>query len=336
MFILQGLTLSEVETSISASRLDSYRTLISSADTGAALGAYFWNLELSSAFSQILSMLEVSVRNSVHEAAKAHFGKPDWFADALRHAGDAQWPVFLANNPGQQDNYFRPTASTFNKRKRHVNGVQKNLKRWNSAAEGKFNETLYRLQRLSISPIPDQIVASTMFGFWCDLFHPSFESAAQTSIWPHCFSAAFPHTTTLTRHSIEQRLRKVKLFRNRLSHHEPIWKSGAGGTPLTVEATLNTLLDEALELLAAMSSALVTSLHMTGQVDKLRWLSSASTLNAFAATLPPKTGDVRKAKKLLERAVKRTSKTISPTIHPAQSITIEQIGKPVAIITPFD
>lgn len=341
MFILQGIDLSKLEDVLSAPRLGSYSGLLGTPGTGPALGGYFWNLELSAALSPLLGTVEVALRNAIHQAASIYFGQPDWFGVALRHAGDRQWSSMTTAIPTPPivDNYFRPTAAVFNKKKRTVGGTQKTLKRWFSPAEGKLSEVKDRLTKHGIPNVPDQVVANAMFGFWLDLFHPSFEdSATPTALWPHCFASAFPSSSAVPDRAVMQlKLKAVKDFRNRLSHHEPVWKFGPGMTPLGAEQQLKQHLTALLEIAGAVSPALVAAFEKTGILKRIHWLCSAQTLNAFAATGPSVRVDHRKLGGAVKRALKGSLSAVAPVggIKPSKAVSLEKNGKPLAILVPI-
>ena len=72
---------------------------------------------------------------------------------------------------------------------------------------------------------PDQVVASLEFGFWTHLFTSKYEGKGK--IWPGLLENVFPHMPRRlrTRQQLHNRLDKCRRLRNRISHHEPIWRS---------------------------------------------------------------------------------------------------------------
>ncbi len=79
-----------------------------------------------------------------------------------------------------------------------------------------------RLMDNSKNTDADNIVANLSLGFWLALFRPRYEQA----LWPRLLKAVFPHCprTSRTRKNICERLDKVHRLRNRVFHHEPIWR----------------------------------------------------------------------------------------------------------------
>ena len=69
---------------------------------------------------------------------------------------------------------------------------------------------------------PSRMVAELTFGFWTRLLDRRFERV----LWPQLLRAVFPHVPAKVRRrdSISAHFEKVRRIRNRVSHHEPIWK----------------------------------------------------------------------------------------------------------------
>ncbi len=69
----------QLRRAISHERLDAYRKHGSSNDDAELFAHYAWNMELSESLYTPLQCLEVSLRNSVHDSATAHFKTDTWF-----------------------------------------------------------------------------------------------------------------------------------------------------------------------------------------------------------------------------------------------------------------
>lgn len=72
---------------------------------------------------------------------------------------------------------------------------------------------------------PGRVVAELTFGFWTSLYgrHHDHDVIRPT------LGAVFPHTpagVALRRQTITPRLKEARTIRNRVSHHEPIYRSG--------------------------------------------------------------------------------------------------------------
>ena len=69
----------QLRRAISHERLDAYCQHGSSNDDAELFAHYAWNMALSESLYTPLQCLEVSLRNSVHDAATAHFKTDIWF-----------------------------------------------------------------------------------------------------------------------------------------------------------------------------------------------------------------------------------------------------------------
>lgn len=69
--------------------------------------------------------------------------------------------------------------------------------------------------------VSSDIVANISLGFWTDiLYHRVYDQ-----LWNTCLHRAFPHRAKGTRRStIAPMVDEIKTLRNRIAHHEPIWR----------------------------------------------------------------------------------------------------------------
>lgn len=68
---------------------------------------------------------------------------------------------------------------------------------------------------------PGRIIAELNFGFWTSLLDKRYEQI----LWPALIKTTFPHMpkNIRTRKNLSSRFNKIRLLRNRIFHHEPIW-----------------------------------------------------------------------------------------------------------------
>lgn len=84
-----------------------------------------------------------------------------------------------------------------------------------------INVVTTRINRRGIPLVTAQIVAGLSFGFWVGLLQPRFNPA----VWSTQLRTVFPHLPeTETRASLVDYAAAVAGLRNRISHHEPIFK----------------------------------------------------------------------------------------------------------------
>jgi hypothetical protein len=69
---------------------------------------------------------------------------------------------------------------------------------------------------------PNRVVAELSFGFWTSLLGTDYEQ----KLWPRLLSSAFPHMPRKqrTRSKVAHRFHQIRVLRNRISHHEPIYR----------------------------------------------------------------------------------------------------------------
>lgn len=77
-----------------------------------------------------------------------------------------------------------------------------------------------RISKTGRSVSTGQIVAGLSFGFWVSML----DGDLNPRIWSRHLRAAFPHLPSgYTRAKVQQHMRKIADFRNRIWHHEPIF-----------------------------------------------------------------------------------------------------------------
>lgn len=331
-----SLHVASVQTALSASRLGSYQGLVGSTATDAAVGAYVWGLELNSALSPLLSMIEVVLRNSMHGAFTVHFGKPDWYQDVLKREGDLTWQAKVAATPTLAQHYYRKGVPPHHKKNVWVAGVKKTLKNWRSPGEGKLEEIQNRLSRNGKHQTPDQVVAHAMFGFWVALLDPAFESVTDPlALWPNCTAGTFPNDPGMTRARALHLLERIKDLRNRVSHHEPAWRMATPLTPAGVNATLSVRVQEMRELLDAMAPDVTKLLDNSGLFGRLAWLLDPQTIAAFAGQHTIDAVDLRALSRKVRRLAKRAHRSaLAPLPQPGKATALLHAGKTLMTVVP--
>ncbi len=172
-------------TALSEQRLVGYGA-VGGVLTPAVLANYYWNVALCEALYPSLHCVEVTLRNSIHSAATASFGSPMWFAMAA--------PVLVDNRNGYP------------------------------AEEQIVRDAMQRLMATGRIPTDGDVVAALDFGFWTALFKAEYEQI----LWRRrgFMKAVFPNRPSVRnfRGVAAGRFNGIRQFRNRVFHHEPIWK----------------------------------------------------------------------------------------------------------------
>jgi hypothetical protein len=171
-----------ITTALSPTRLGTYVVAPGFSATADAFEKYQWNALVSGAFFSSIHICEVAVRNGVASVLEVLYG-PAW-----------PWNVTYENSlptPGGKN--FNPRSELKRARAKMAVG-----------ATGK-------------------VIAELKFAFWCHMF----TSRYQGRLWQPHIHNAFPHipnglTSDQARKTIWTDLDNLRVFRNRIAHHEPI------------------------------------------------------------------------------------------------------------------
>ncbi|MGL5888813.1 MAG: Abi family protein, partial [Bacteroidia bacterium] len=152
---------------------------------------YRINLKLSKSFLPLLSLFEVGLRNAIHRELSLHFADPDWIIH--QQSGFMISPSLgskMVNNRVIAERYL-------------LNEVKK--------AQDKF-------RRSSTNLTSARLIAEQNFGFWTAMFDKKyFHTLSRIPL--KAFNALPPGINETV---IFPKLRLIRNFRNRISHHEPI------------------------------------------------------------------------------------------------------------------
>jgi hypothetical protein len=195
-------TVSQVfEDVISKPRLDSYKNYFNLADTDEAIGAYMWNCDLSTCFSALMAMFEIALRNNVHRAMSLNYSAQ---ASPSIHWYDRIW--------GQLSGGTRAKVESVRFEWVRVGGQKVR-------------------QARTPAPNPDEIISRVSFGFLPGVLSTLDGRRADqlmSGIFPYHPISANPiawKTNTIRRNALAF-IYELNTFRNRIAHHEPLWKFG--------------------------------------------------------------------------------------------------------------
>ncbi len=170
---------------IGPARLSTYRITYPGRED-LALRLYSWNAALSAALWGPLGVLEVVVRNALHAQLVERTGREDWWADARL---DAQL-----------------------------------LER----ERGAIAEAVATAGLRNDQPSADDVVAASRFGLWVGLLSDGIPRhklhSYETALWQPRLRRAFPYYAG-GRKQLHGDLDSVRRIRNRVAHHEPIFRS---------------------------------------------------------------------------------------------------------------
>jgi hypothetical protein len=195
--ISQGAFVARIEPVLSRERLGRYAAF-SSEPAWESLARYAWNVALCEAFYPLLHGLEVVLRNRLYELGRNAF--------PYRRVHDVQ--CWLDADPSP-------------------------LHRYGTGDVAKAKQKLFGADRRTGSPASARrytagdLVAALDFGFWTGLFnrHYLYQSSRDRRLWPHGLAQVFPHAPgRLDFRMVSGRVNELRQLRNRVFHHEPIWR----------------------------------------------------------------------------------------------------------------
>lgn len=171
---------------LSKPRFDRYLKAVNNNDQRAE-ELYLANIRLAKAFHPIISQFEVVLRNSIDNHLTLHFSDNDWILN--------QTHGFMNHISLSKSNYFLKSCV---------------LK----------TESTLRKRRISLTS--GKIIADQNLGFWLSLFLPHHFRLLSGQVI-HIFSNKPPKES---RSNIYNKLNKIRDFRNRINHCEPICFNG--------------------------------------------------------------------------------------------------------------
>jgi hypothetical protein len=290
---------------INTERLDIYVKHLK-INASQVMAAYHWNKALCGAMLPALQCLEVTLRNALDLSIQTNpppaatglwLTDHNWIFDLPRYMGDKTWSK---NN----DRYQRPHPKKVGKPTdlqgflldQYGNRILKKK----LAVENQVEMAIDEIAKMGKQITPNRVISGLSFGFWTQLLSHYYENkkgAHKTLLWPHLTRTVFPHAPAhFERDEICNEFYRIKALRNRLSHHEAIWKfhydDPATGIPdynnpvYGVQASCNLLkkhYDDILEMIGWMSPDRKTTFLSHSANLRFYALCSVDGLNSYIA-----------------------------------------------------
>lgn len=185
---------------LSAPRLSSYKRFFLVSSDEDAYGIHRWNEALSGFIFKCVSTTEIVLRNRIHEVMSAHYGTAGW-------VGSRDWYNHIQLGPVSVQKIQEVT---------HI------CRRGRPPAPR------------SPAPTPDDVISRQTFGFWTTIFEAQTDIAGRSIKWPDLFPQIFvghrqrvaSYWGVAQRDGVLARLKTCNNLRNRIAHHEPLWKWG--------------------------------------------------------------------------------------------------------------
>jgi hypothetical protein len=146
------------------------------------------------------------------------------------------------------------------------------------------------LNRKSYSKVDDTVAALT-FGFWVNLLKQKIyrDQFNEHRLWPDLIPLVFPRYDRSAggddRKQISQRFEEIKLLRNRLFHHEPIWKFKKATTANESVTELRKKFNDIYKAIGWMSKSKQEYLKQYGFVDFFKQNCTTEVLDEFKSKL---------------------------------------------------
>jgi hypothetical protein len=199
---------------LSAPRIERY-LLAAKSNKQSCINLYKSNLSISKAFHPVLGLFEVILRNKISHVLTRHFNDEDWIIN--------QQSGFMIDSSLDyiNDRGFKIETNRF---------IYNSVK----TAEQK-------LLKRSIPINSNRLIAEQSMSFWTELFEKKYYKILKGR--PIQIFEKLPND--ISRVDISNRLNKIRRFRNRINHNEPICFEGlnvALTIPMGTLEAINTLL----------------------------------------------------------------------------------------------
>jgi hypothetical protein len=148
-----------------------------------------------------------------------------------------------------------------------------------------LNDTKEDLVKRHNQLTASDIVASLTFGFWVTLLRQKVytDQFNKKRLWPDLIPSVFPNYARGgdDRRNIAQRFDEIKLIRNRLFHHEPIWKFKNAKNPQECIIELRSKLNHIFKAIGWISSQKRNYLRDFGFVELFKQNCTLNVLDIY-------------------------------------------------------
>lgn len=193
---------------ISQKRIQSYQKVFDIQSDTELVGVYVWNNHVASSILPLLSFAEITLRNAIDSALRQDLGSFWWKSATLKYT--------VTKNSKFYNKSTVPST---------IESIRNNFE---SASKAHKKDSRKRYNINVKNPAHAEVIAKTDFSTWQFLF--SDELMGQGLIWPKnlgkVLRGPWPSTSaSTTLSSVHDLIANVREFRNRISHHEPLWKA---------------------------------------------------------------------------------------------------------------
>ncbi len=213
---MQHVNMNVIFDALSRPRINAYRRYFGVNLSDAQIyGCYLWNEALCQSFFRTLTLIEIVLRNRLHKSlSNQYFLSPKEVLDNLKSRTSVFSPTTTVGTSDSCNWYETPGLLS-----------RKSLEKITDITHHYRSGT--PLTGIA-KPTPDDVVSTMQFGFWSSLIDKNPNIS-----WPTVLGHVFPkHRATSSGHwvstaqqvRLSNRLELIRTIRNRIAHHEPIWK----------------------------------------------------------------------------------------------------------------
>ncbi|RND30686.1 hypothetical protein EC575_18440 [Vibrio cholerae] len=192
--------------------------------------AYNWNKALCGALFPAIQCLEVTFRNAIDraiqenppKAANGHYSTgPDWIFSLTSYMGNRKLKNSVRYTKNNRGGKHPTDQSGYVLAKNGTRLIVTHI--WE---EKKVIDASKKLKREGKTVTPGGVISVMDFGFWTNFLSVEYEDvSSQMLLWPNQLTTVFPNAPVgTTRFDIEKKFIRIRELRNRLTHHEAIWK----------------------------------------------------------------------------------------------------------------
>jgi hypothetical protein len=263
--------------------MNSYISVFNPADDIALMGCYLWNQQVSSAFHPLVATVEITLRNALDQALASYTGQSCWWSGS-----SLKYKTFVPGGPV-------PKVITNIK-----NGLQ-------SARSKAVTELKTRYNVTHPLPTPAQIISKTEFSVWENLLNDELNGPGL--LFPQylgkVFKGKWPYTKSLKTLLFASDATKVtREFRNRMYHHEPVWKRYGVTTEAQALLHLQDKMARILSLLQLLQPECVRMLEKNGVINALQRVCTVAEIRRYQHMLEAKNvRSLRQMRRVLQDCV---------------------------------
>jgi len=188
---------------LAPARIARYRSFLNLKTDAQVYRAYSWNYALSAMVFPLLGCIEMHLRDAIHQVMSQRYA-----------------PIGTKHHDYPWYDDTQPQHYPFSKQaKMSIDGILLNKK---------------TLARKRPAPTTDDVIADLTFGFWTNFFRtlsPIDAPSVVPRILPfHPIQNPKKWGSPVNRHELGSHLQIANMFRNRVAHHEPLFKFRYRGT----------------------------------------------------------------------------------------------------------